>query len=261
MGKQTPSYLALRFQAYELLTTRFAVISIGRALVEAYLSRPNHTIIGAVRNPESTTLKNVKPAEGSKLLLVKIEATSETDPAAAIEQIRAAGITSLDVVIAVAGINPASAFADVKDMDVKALRDVFDVNTFSFVSLFKAIHPLLKASASSPKLLAISSNASQIVEMEPTIPVKVGVYGASKAALNYLVRRAHFENPWLTAWVMNPGFVQTATGNAHAQLWGMEKAPHSIDDIIPGLLGKIDEATRAETSGNFYNFDGTPLTY
>lgn len=146
-------------------------------------------------------------------------------------------------------------------MDINALRDIFDVNTFAFVRLFNAVYPLLKASASPPKLLAISSNASQIVEMEPTIPVKVGVYGASKAALNYLVRRAHFENPWLTAWVMNPGFVQTATGNGHAKIWGMEKAPHSMEDIIPGLVGKIDEATRAETSGNFYNFDGTPLTY
>lgn len=115
--------------------------------------------------------------------------------------------TALDVVIAVAGINPSSAFADVKDMDINALRDIFDVNTFAFVRLFNAVYPLLKASASPPKLLAISSNASQIVEMEPTIPVKVGVYGASKAALNYLVRRAHFENPWLTVWVMNPGFV------------------------------------------------------
>ncbi|KAI1459600.1 putative aflatoxin biosynthesis ketoreductase nor-1 [Annulohypoxylon moriforme] len=234
---------------------------IGRGLVEAYLSRPNQTVIGAVRNPESTTLKNIKPAEGSRLLIVKIEATSETDPVEAIKQVNDAGINALDIVIVVAAINPSSAFAEVKDMDIKAMRNIFDVNTISFVSLFKAVHPLLKASASSPKLLALSSNGGQIVEMESTIVAKVGIYGASKAALNYLVRRAHFENPWLTAWVMNPGFVQTATGNAHAKLWGMEKAPYSMQDIIPGLMGKIDEATRAETSGNFYNFDGTPLTY
>ncbi|KAI1758647.1 putative aflatoxin biosynthesis ketoreductase nor-1 [Hypoxylon sp. FL1150] len=234
---------------------------IGRALVETYLSRPNQTVIGAVRNPESTTLNSIKSTQGSRLLVVKIEATSETDPLEAMKQIQTAGINALDVVIAVAGTNPASAFADVKDMDITALRNMFDINTFSFVALFKAVQPLLMASTNSPKLLAISSNASQIVEMEPTIPVKVGIYGASKAALNYLVRRAHFENPWLTAWVMNPGFVQTATGNAHAKIWGMEKAPHSMEDVIPGMMGKIDEATRAETSGNFYNFDGTQLTY
>ncbi|KAF3068443.1 Norsolorinic acid ketoreductase [Daldinia childiae] len=215
---------------------------IGRALVEAYLSRPNQTIIGAVRNPESITLKNIKPAEGSKLLVVKIEATSETDHAVAVDQIKAAGINALDVVIAVAGINPSSAFVDAKDMDINSLRNIFDVNTLSFVRLFNAVYPLLKASASSPKLLVINSNAGQIIEMEPSIPVKIGAIG-------------------LTTWVMNPDFMQTATGNAHAKIWGMEKAPHSLEDIIPGLMGKIDEATRAETSGNFYNFDGTPLTY
>ncbi|ETS84579.1 hypothetical protein PFICI_02604 [Pestalotiopsis fici W106-1] len=234
---------------------------IGRALTEAYLSRPNHTVIGAVRNPESTTLKDVKPGEGSKLLVVKIEATSETDPAEAVDHIRAAGITALDIVIAVTGINPASAFASVNDINIEALHEIFNVNTFSFVSLFKAVQPLLLTSSNSPKLLALSSSGGQIAEMEPTIPVKVGIYGASKAALNYLVRRVHFENPWLTAWVMNPGFVQSASGNANAKLWGMEQAPHSMELIIPALMAKIDAATRAETSGNFYNFDGTPLTY
>lgn len=242
------------------------IAGIGRALVEAYLSRPHHTVIGTVRNPETTTLKDFKPAEGSKLLLVRVEATSVDGHTEALEQVKAAGITALDVVIAVAGVNPSSAFADVKDMDINNLREVFEVNTFSFVSLLKATHPLLKASAENngagtPKLLALSSNAAQILDMEPTIPAKVGVYGASKAALNYLVRRTHFENPWLTAWVMNPGFVQTDTGNAHARLWGMEKAPHAFEDIIPNLLKKIDQATRAETSGNFYNFDGSPLGF
>ncbi|ROV94759.1 hypothetical protein VMCG_08857 [Cytospora schulzeri] len=240
---------------------------IGRALAEAYLSRPNHVVIGSVRNPETTTLRDFKPAEGSELLLVKAEATLTEDFSEAIEQVKTAGITSLDILIAVAGINPPRAFADVKDIDIAALREVFEINTFSFVSLLRATYPLLQASAEKnngagfPKLLALTSNGGQIVDMEPTIPVKIGVYGASKAALNYLVRRTHFENPWLTAWTMNPGFVQTDTGNACAKAWGMGMAPHALEDIIPGLMRKVDEATRAETSGNFYNFDGQPMSY
>ncbi len=223
-------------------------------------------VVASVRNTETTTLEDIIPAESSKLQIVKIEATSATDATEAVEQIKAAGITTLDIVIAVAGINPSSAFAHVKDMDIKNLQEIFDVNAFAFVRLFKAVHPLLKASAekggsSSPKLLALSSNAAQVVDMEPTIPMKLGIYGASKATLNYLVRRTHFENPWLTCWTMNPGFVRSETGNAHAMLWGLEKAPHAFGDIIPGLVKKIDEATRAETSGNFYNFDGVPLTF
>ncbi|KAK8099641.1 uncharacterized protein PG998_012882 [Apiospora kogelbergensis] len=241
---------------------------IGRALAEAYLSRPNHNVIASVRNPEGTTLKAFQPAEGSRLLVVKIEATSASDPAAAIETIKAAGITALDVVIAVTGINPTSAFAEVKDMDPAKLEELFQVNTFSFVKLFSATHPLLKAAADNaaaragtPKLVAISSFVGQLVEMQSNIPLQVGAYGASKAALNYLVRRAHFENPWLACWVMNPGFVQTDNGNACAELWGMGQAPDALKDVVPAMMARIDEATPEKSSGKFYNFDGTELTY
>ncbi|KAK7941420.1 NAD(P)-binding Rossmann-fold containing protein [Apiospora aurea] len=187
---------------------------------------------------------------GSSLLLVKINATSAGDAAAAVEQVKAAGITALDI-----------------DIDPGKMEEIFQVNTFSFVTLLSATFPLLKASADSPdrrgppKLLALSSNAAQIMDMEPTIPVKVGAYGASKAALNYLVRRAHFENPWLACWVMNPGFFQTESGEESAKLWGMPGAPHALKDVVPALMGKIDEATVEKTSGKFYNFDGTELAY
>ncbi|KAK8087781.1 aflatoxin biosynthesis ketoreductase nor-1 [Apiospora hydei] len=231
---------------------------IGRALVEAYLARPNHSVIASVRNPESTTLKDITPAAGSRLLIVKIEAKSAGDPAAAVEQVKAAGITALDIVIAV------------KDIDTEQMAEILQVNTFAFVTLFSAVHPLLKAAAADdhdsawpgpPKLLAISSNASQIVDMAPTIPVRVGAYGASKAALNYLVRRAHFENPWLACWVMNPGFVRTEPGNEAARLFGMDGAPDALEDIVPALMRTVDEATVEKTSGNFYNFDGAEMTY
>lgn len=240
-------------------------LGIGRGLAEAFLSRPNHTLIAAVRS-DNTTLREYKPAKGSKLVLVKIDNASTSDPDQAVEQIKAQGIKSLDIVIANAGINPLDALLDVKDMDLEKLRHVWDVNTLSFISLFKAMYPLLKAAADEkkeipPKLLAISSKSGQIVDMESNIPAKIGTYGVSKLALNYLVRRAHFENPWLTAWVMNPGFVQTDNGNATARLFGMGAAPHTLQQSITGLLGIIDGATRSVTSGNFYDFDGTQLAF
>ncbi|KAK8055025.1 hypothetical protein PG993_000252 [Apiospora rasikravindrae] len=241
---------------------------IGRSLAEAYLARPNHTVIASVRNPESTTLKDVKPAAGSRLLIVKIEAKSAGDAAAAVEQVKAAGITALDIVIVVSGMGPPSSWAEVKDIDTTQMAEIFQVNTFAFVRLLRAVCPLLQAAADDdqarpkpPKLLAITSNAAQIVDMAPTIPFKVGAYGASKAALNYLVRRAHFENPWLACWVMNPGFVQTEPGNEAANLMGMDGAPDALEDIVPALMRKVDEETVEETSGHFYNFDGTEMTY
>ncbi|KAG8166719.1 hypothetical protein KVR01_002408 [Diaporthe batatas] len=221
---------------------------IGRGLAEAFLSRPNHTVVAAVRSLD-TTLKEQKPAAGSKLVLVIIENTSTRDPDQAFQDMKAQGITSLDI-----------------DINVNELHRVFDTNTASFVLLFKSLYPLLKAAADvnpdgHPKLLAISSTAGQIVDMEQNIPVKVGTYGVSKVALNYLVRRVHFENPWLISWVVDPGFVQTDNGNATAKLFGMGEAPHTIAQSVAGLLDVIDNATRSGTSGKFYGFDGKEIAF
>lgn len=151
-------------------------------------------------------------------------------------------------------------------MSLEKLRKLFEINTLSFVTLFQATRHLLKAAADQkgvgvPKLLALTSNAASIVDMESNIPVNVGSYGVSKSALNYLVRRTHFENPWLTTWVMNPGFVQTDNGNATAKAFGMEKAPHTQGQAVAALLSQLDGATRSETSGQFYNFDGTLMAF
>ncbi|ROW09886.1 hypothetical protein VPNG_06274 [Cytospora leucostoma] len=244
---------------------------IGRGLAEAYLSRSNHTVIAAVRNIETATLKDLKVAEGSKLLLVKIENTSDRDPAAAVQKIREAGVTALDVVVANAGLAcPVSSLARLEDLTTEQLREMFEANTFSFIPLFHAIRPLLKARADAggesqvekgPRLLVISSTGGQIVDMEKHASLLLSSYGASKAALNYLVRRAHFENPWLTAWLMDPGFVQTDSGNALAELFGMDAAPQTVEQTAAGLLSKIDTATRSETSGGFYGIDGNPLHF
>ncbi|KAK8035742.1 hypothetical protein PG991_001815 [Apiospora marii] len=252
---------------------------IGNALVKAYLQRPNHTVIASVRDPKSTPLKGLETAAGSRLMVVKIEAKSAGDAAAAVEQIKAEGITALDVVIAAAGINPAEAWNEVQDIDPAQMEEIFQVNTFAFVKLLHAVWPLLKATADKakaanttrppPKLLALSSNAGQIGDMaveipipgQDPIPLRVGAYGASKAALNYLVRRAHLENKWLACWAMNPGFVQTETGNAHAKSWGFEQALHELDRTVKILMEKVDEATLEKTAGRFINFDGEEMSF
>ena len=58
------------------------MIGLGKALLEAYLARPHHIVVGSVRDkstPEAQALLGLSPAEGSKLLLVKIDNQSVTD--------------------------------------------------------------------------------------------------------------------------------------------------------------------------------------
>jgi NAD(P)-dependent dehydrogenase (short-subunit alcohol dehydrogenase family) len=55
--------------------------------------------------------------------------------------------------------------------------------------------PLLKASTC-PKFIPISSGTASIGYFA-ALKTEYLAYGASKAALNYLTRRIHFENEWV----------------------------------------------------------------
>jgi norsolorinic acid ketoreductase len=133
---------------------------------------------------------------------VKIENVNANDPGEAVKKIEAEGITSLDVVIANAGIS--GAYGRIDALKVDDMRNMFEINTLPVVSLFQAVYPLLKKSKD-PKFVAISTNGASIVDMEENIPFILGSYGVSKAGVNYITRRIHFENDWLTAFVVNPG--------------------------------------------------------
>jgi NAD(P)-dependent dehydrogenase (short-subunit alcohol dehydrogenase family) len=70
------------------------------------------------------------------------------------------------------------------------------VNVNGSLVLFQTVYPLLKASTPSPKFMAISSIAGSIT-IAPGFPFKSIAYGASKAALNFVVRKLHSENDGL----------------------------------------------------------------
>lgn len=69
------------------------------------------------------------------------------------------------------------------------------VNVNGTLVLFQAVYSLLAENAGS-KFVAISSGAGSLA-VGAALPMKFFAYGASKAGVNYLVRRIHFEHPEL----------------------------------------------------------------
>lgn len=59
---------------------------IGKALAETYLSKPNHTVIGSTRSGDDAELKSLSPADGSNVILVKVESTHISAPEAAVKE-------------------------------------------------------------------------------------------------------------------------------------------------------------------------------
>ncbi|KAB2572375.1 putative sterigmatocystin biosynthesis ketoreductase stcE [Lasiodiplodia theobromae] len=235
---------------------------IGHGLFKTYLSRPNHVVIGAVRdplNPLSKSLLDLPAAEGSKAIVVKIDSASETDPFEAVKSLQVDyGVTKLDVVIANAGI--LKNFPQVKDVRPAEMKEHFDVNVVGPVVLFQAVLPLLEAAtkdgASPPKFITIGSSAGSIGGMELR-PFPNAAYAPGKAALHYLTKKIHTEHPELIALPIDPGWPRSEMGNFAANHFGIAEAEITVEDSVAGILKIVDNATREKTSGKLMVWDGT----
>ncbi|KIW13107.1 hypothetical protein PV08_08294 [Exophiala spinifera] len=235
---------------------------IGRGLVEAYLKQPNNVVVAAVRDPNdpaSKSLNDLPKGPSSSLIIVKINNTSETDAADAVKELETVhNIKSLDVVIPNSAIG--RVFVRVEDAQTSDLMEYYHVNVIGVIILFRAVLPLLKKSQKTPKFIPMGSSAGIITDQEK-VNIPNAVYGTSKAALNYIVKKIHLENEFLVAFPMHPGWVQTEMGNESARSFGLTEAPTTIEGSITGLMKLIDESTRESHSGKFASYDGTFIPY
>jgi len=174
--------------------------------------RPSTTVIAAVRDPSDHTtiaLSDLATDSSSKLIVVKIDSRSETDAATAIQLLQTThGISHLDVVIANAGI--AKTYDNISALScahisIQDMHEHFTTNAIGPLVLFQACLPLLEKSKL-PKFVGMTTFASSLATME-SVPFPNAAYGPSKASLNYLARKIHFEHEGLISFVINPGCV------------------------------------------------------
>ena len=80
------------------------------------------------------------------------------------------------------------------------------VNMYSVMLLFQAMKGLLeRAGKGRAKFVFVGAPISTITGMEEYKRSPLFAYGVSKLAANYFVRKVHFENAWLVAFVVDPG--------------------------------------------------------
>jgi norsolorinic acid ketoreductase len=175
---------------------------LGKGLVERYLARPNHVVIAANRDPNSSTSKSlheISKAEGTRLIIVKYDGAADDGASGIPKDLAAEGIDHLDLVIANAGM--AYIHPSVSDLKLSDFQNHIATNVYGTVLLYQATLSLLKK-AHDPKWVTMGSSAGSITA---TPPVPNAVYGPSKAAVHWLTRRIDVEEALLTAFVMDPG--------------------------------------------------------
>ena len=216
---------------------------IGRALVKEIVQRPNNIVIAAMRNmtsPVVDELQQLSTGTESQLIVVKIDSEVDDDASKAIQKLTSShGLTKLDTVIANAGLG--DYYGPASTTPAAQLRRHFNVNAVAPLVLFQAAEPLLKKS-STPKFFIMSSNLASISLIEH-IPFPGTAYGTSKCAANFITRKLHFENEWLTTVVLGPGWVQTDMGAYAAKAIGAEGAPVTLEQSIEGLLKTVSGDT------------------
>lgn len=118
---------------------------IGKGLVQQYLARPNHTVIGTVRDPKTAAaLDELPKGEGSSLVVVKFDVTKQADAQAAVAEVQAKGIEHIDVVIANAGV--CYAWPKVSEVTIEDLQGHFVPNVHGLIFTYQATLPLLRKS-------------------------------------------------------------------------------------------------------------------
>lgn len=135
---------------------------IGKGLLQRYLQLPDHTLIAANRNPDhpsSKELFSLPKAEGTKLILVKIDVTVWQDAFDAVKSLEGQ-IDHIDIVIGNAGVS--YIWPTVADVKLEDIEGHIKPNVYGQVALYQATRPLLKKSKREPILTNLGSTAGSL---------------------------------------------------------------------------------------------------
>ncbi|KAJ9603771.1 hypothetical protein H2200_011957 [Cladophialophora chaetospira] len=240
---------------------------IGRGLLQRFLIQPNHVVIAANRDPSQPTsqsLNDLPKGEGSRLVIVKIDASSETDASDAIDELQNTyGIDHLDLVIANAGM--ATIWPTVATLKIADLQAHMEANAYGVITLYQATRSLLKQCDKEPKFIPIGSKAGC---MKDQPPVPNSAYGPTKAVVNWLTVRIHAEEEWLTTFTVHPGLVDTDLGSTGVRWltqesglesiknFDMEKMMISVDQSCDGIVKVASEFGRDKYGGKLVSYEG-----
>ncbi|KAF9473667.1 NAD(P)-binding protein [Pholiota conissans] len=237
-----------------------ATRGLGLAFVETIASRDSTAIIYAGgRNPSSSP-QLVKLAEkypGRIECITYVAGDKEGNDAMA--RAIKAKYGRVDTVIANAGIN--NRVGQIHELSIETYNDYFSVNVLGPIVLFQSVRGLLSASTE-PRFICISSGRGSLELISRKSGIDMSAYGMSKAALNWVTRKIHFENEWLVSFPICPGPVYTdmakeaiasdETGTL-ATMKDVWRPPNVVAEMI---LDIVATSTRDKDGGQFHNESG-----
>ncbi|KAJ7648070.1 hypothetical protein FB45DRAFT_705773, partial [Roridomyces roridus] len=229
---------------------------IGYGLVSKLAERPNAVIFAGARDPSVQSLRDLAE-KYSNVHPIKFVVNDKANNEAAVADIKkTAG--QLDVVVANAAV--VESFVPVAKAPIESYQEHLEINMLGTIVLFQAAQELLLASPTGAPIFAYIS--TDLASLSNFGGPSISIYGASKIAGNFIIKALDAENPSLIAMAISPGWCATDMGNSALQIptysgpqtAGMEEAPMKVEDIVEGVLSRVDGATKEKSSGRFWNF-------
>ncbi|MEW5846666.1 MAG: SDR family oxidoreductase [Bacteroidota bacterium] len=190
---------ALKKLSGKVVVITGASSGIGKALAYEFSKFNTRLVIGARNIDELNAIANDIARKGIEVIAVKTDVTSETDCKNLIDQ-AARKFGHIDILVNNAGVSMRALF---KDVDLKVIRHLMDVNFWGTVYCTKFAFPYLLESKGS--VVGVSSIAGF-----HGLPGRCG-YSASKFAMHGFLETLRIENlkNGLHVMIAAPGFTAT----------------------------------------------------
>lgn len=213
---------------------------IGLELTRRYLDRGDQVEAAARRPDAATDLAALAGAAGGRL---RVHACDVGDDASARALAAALGDIAVDLLINNAGVM--GKMQALADLDYADVTNTINVNALGSLRVTGALLPHLRR-GSTRKIVHITSGMGSIGDNQSG-----GAYGyrMAKAALNMGCRSMAMDlrGEGFTAVVMNPGWVKTDMGGAHA--------PTPVEESAQKMIDLIDRIGPDQT-GTFLDYRG-----
>ncbi|NOI30799.1 SDR family oxidoreductase [Vibrio coralliilyticus] len=158
-------------------------------------------------------------------------------------------LPALDVLINNAGYYGPKGYG-FGNTDIDEWRKVLEINTIAPLKLVEALFPNLQRG----QLKKIACLSSKVGSMTENTSGGGYIYRSSKAALNSVVKSLSndLSSQGFTVLALHPGWVQTEMGG-----------PNALIDTQTSAAGLVEviESADISRSGEFINYDGTPLPW
>lgn len=231
---------------------------IGLALLKAAASNSDNLVIGTVRNQEKAKQIEDLGFDNVKVLIIDMTLT-DGEFQEAFKDLEKLTPNGIQTIIHNAGVTLDHIFnRPIEDFLNEDFESMFRVNVMGAAKFYKAICPRLEKNSGPAKLIFISSIGGMISEL----PACTGPYGASKAALNSIVKQISIQRKPKNDIVVpvHPGAVDTEMTDEIKQD-ALKRANIISTDKSATLILKLASKLTLDDTGKFFSHDGTVLTY